>query len=254
MLCAAAGIDHAGLIRDPDLPLGAAAGSLAVHAARRLRREPVSRILGHRAFWGLSFTVTPAVLDPRPETEGLVDSVLDSIGGRRGAALAILDLGTGTGAILAALLRDLPLARGLGIDRSFEACRIARRNLLDLGLGERAALVCGDWATALRGRFDIVVSNPPYIATGDLAGLERDVREHDPIAALDGGPDGLDAYRAIAPRLGDRLWPGGVAAFECGAGQGPDVATLLRDGGLAGPSIYLDLAGHDRVVIGVKPA
>lgn len=241
------------MIRDPDLALGAAAEALAAFVSRRLRGEPVSRILGHREFWGLSFALGPAVLDPRPETEGLVGSVLDAIRERRDRPLAILDLGIGSGAILAALLRELPLARGIGVDRSLAACRIARRNLTSLEVGARAALICGDWTNSLRARFDIVVSNPPYIATADLAALERDVRDYDPKSALDGGEDGLEAYRALAPRLDDVLAPGGVAAFECGANQGASVATLMRDGGLHGASVYLDLAGHDRVVMGVKP-
>ena len=253
LVCAAAGLDHAGLIRDPDVPLGEAAAPLATYATRRLRHEPVSRILGRREFWGLPFAIAPAVLDPRPETEGLVASVLDAIGMRRAESLTILDLGTGSGAILAALLRELPVATGMGLDRSRDACRIARDNLAALGVGARAAVVCGDWtASVAPHRFDIVVSNPPYIATADLAHLARDVREYDPAPALDGGADGLAAYRAIVPALDGLLRSGGVAAFECGSGQGASVADLMAAAGLAGAAVYRDLAGHDRVVIALK--
>jgi release factor glutamine methyltransferase len=201
LLCAAVGTDHAGLLRDPEAPLGAGAANLARFAARRLDREPVSRILGRREFWGLPFAIAPAVLDPRPETEGLVASILDAIGGRRHARLHVLDLGVGSGAILAALLHELPSAQGVGVDRSFEACRIARHNLATLGLSDRSVLVCGDWAASIAAKFDICVSNPPYIETGALAELDRDVRDYDPMAALDGGADGLAAYRAIVPPL-----------------------------------------------------
>lgn len=255
LVCAACGIDHAGLIRDPDVPLGAAAAdTLASHEGRRLAGEPVSRILGRREFWGLPFAVTPAVLDPRPETEGLVAAVLDAIGGRRPAPLEILDIGVGSGAILAALLHELPGARGVGVDRSQAACRVAHRNLQALGLADRALIVCGHWTEAVAARFDIVVSNPPYITAADLDGLAPEVRDHDPQAALDGGGDGLDAYRAIVPCLPALLRPAATAAFECGAGQGDAVSGLMRAANFADVAVYRDLAGLDRVVIGSSPA
>jgi release factor glutamine methyltransferase len=222
-------------------------------AARRLDREPVSRIFGRREFWGLPFVIDGAVLDPRPETEGLVGAALDALGGRRSDPLQILDLGVGSGAILAALLSELPEAEGLGIDCSLAACRVARANLDALGLKSRAAIACGRWLDTVGGVFDLIVSNPPYIARDELIALEPEVRRHDPAAALDGGVDGLEAYRAITPGLRFRLRPGGVAAFECGAGQGAAVASLMRAAGFADPAIYLDLEGRDRVVLGVAP-
>ncbi len=247
---AACGIDHAGLIRDPATPLGqAAANTLSSLGVRRMSGEPVSRILGRREFWGLQFAIGPGVLDPRPDTEGVVGAVLDAVGGRRDAPLRILDLGTGSGAILCALLHELPGACGVGIDRSLAACRVARANAAALGLGARAAIVCGSWSDAIAARYDIVVANPPYIPSGDIACLAREVREHDPIRALDGGTDGLEAYRAIVPRLAVLLAMGGVAALECGWDQGRMVAELLATG-LVETRVLKDLAGHDRVVIG----
>ena len=251
LVCAACGIDHLSLIRDPDLPLGAgAAAALADFAARRLAREPVSRVLGRREFWGLPFVVTPDVLDPRPETEGLVGSVLDVLGGRGATPLRLLDLGTGTGAILAALLHDLPTAFGVGLDRSPQACRVAATNIRTLGFHTRAGVVCGSWTAPLGGTFDAIVSNPPYIPSREIAGLAAEVRDHDPNVALDGGPDGLDAYRTLLPGICARLAPGGVAAVECGWDQGDAVGTLFREVGLAGVMVYRDLAGHQRVVLG----
>ena len=252
LVCAACGIDHATLVRDPESPLGPAADALSRLVARRLARVPLSRLLGRREFWGLPFAIGPEVLDPRPETEGVVGAVLDAIGGRRATPLRLLDLGTGSGAILCALLHELPGAFGVGLDRSAAACRLARGNAATLGLAGRAAFACGSWADALGGRFDAIVANPPYIPRGDLAGLEPEVREHDPAAALDGGADGLDAFRAIVPQLAGLLAPAGVAAFECGHEQGEPVAALLR-ARLAEVRVLKDLAGHDRVVFGVSP-
>ena len=252
LVCAACGIDHAGLIRDPDLPLGAAADVLTAYAARRLDHMPVSRILGRREFWGLPFAIGPDVLDPRPETEGVVGSVLDALANRRETDLRVLDLGTGSGAILCALMRELPRAVGIGVDRSRAACRVARENVESLGVSSRASIVCGSWADALAGGFDVVVSNPPYIPRPDLANLDREVREHDPSQALDGGTDGLDAYHAIAPRLQALLRPAGVAVLECGWNQGEAVATLVRRH-LDGAMVYKDFAGYDRIVVAHNP-
>ena len=233
------------------MPLGDAAHSLSKLAAARLARVPVSRLLGWREFWGLPFALQPEVLDPRPETEGVVGAVLDAIGGRRSGALRLLDLGTGSGAILCALLHELPGGFGLGLDRSPSACRVARANADALGLGSRTAFACGSWGDALAGRFDVVVSNPPYIPRGDLAGLEPEVRDHDPLAALDGGADGLEAYRAISVQFGKLLAPGGVVAVECGHDQGAAVAALLGAGArLLDLRVLKDIAGHDRVIVG----
>ena len=252
LLCAALAIDHAGLIRDPDIPLGAAATVLRAFAARRLAREPVSRILGRREFWGLPFTITPAVLDPRPDTEILVETVLRAMTARRGEALVILDLGTGSGAILCALLHELTAATGLGVDRSFQACRVARDNLRALGLDGRGCVIQGAWTEAVAGSFDIVVSNPPYIRSDDLASLDVDVRAHDPALALDGGADGLAAYRAILPAAFHHLAPDGIAAFEVGSTQAREVAAMARAAGFGEAVVVPDLAGHGRVVV-AKP-
>ena len=252
LLCDACGIDHADLIRDPDALLGAAAPVLDGYLKRRLADEPVSRILGRREFWGLNVLVTPDVLDPRPETEGVVGAVLEAIGGRRDTALRILDLGTGSGAILCALLHELPHAFGVGVDRSLAACRVAGANAQTLGLHSRAAIICADYVESIGARFDIVVSNPPYIKTDVIDALERAIRYYDPPLALDGGVDGLSAYRAILPHLATLLNAGGVAAFECGYDEGALVAAMMRNGGLGKITIIRDLAGHERVVTAVK--
>ena len=250
LVCAALGIDHAALIRDPAAPVGAAAARLSRYAVRRLRHEPVARILGRKEFWGLPLTIGPAVLDPRPETELVVEVVLERLAGRRADPLRILDLGTGSGAILAALLQDLPAAFGVGVDRSLAACRIARQNCRTLGFATRAAIVCGCWSESLAGRFDVVVSNPPYVAAADLAGLAPEVRCHDPVLALDGGADGLDPYRAIIPCLPGVLAADGIAVFEGGSTQGDAIATLMGTADLAEIVVRHDLAGHARVVAG----
>ena len=252
LLLAAAGLDRLALVLDPDRPLGAdAAARLDGWVARRAAREPVSRILGRRDFWGLTLRVTPDVLDPRPDTETLVAAVLDALGPRRGEPLRLLDLGTGSGAILCALLSELPQASGWAVDRSATACAVARENLAANGFAPRSLVLQGDWAGALAsGRLDVVVSNPPYIESAVIPSLDREVREHDPASALDGGADGLDCYRSLAADLTRLLAPGGIAAFEIGKGQDEDVSGLMRAAGLAGVSVRPDLAGIARVVIG----
>ena len=252
LLCAAAGIDRAGLVRDPDVPLGPEPAALfETYLRRRSAREPVSRILGRREFWGLDLMVTPAVLDPRPDTETLVSAVLEIVGRDRGHAWRILDLGTGSGALLCALLSELPTAQGWGVDRSFAACAVARQNLLHHNLGSRGLVLQGDWAASLPEQsFDFVLSNPPYVETAIIAGLDPGVRDHDPHAALDGGADGLAAYRAITEQLPLLLAPAGHALFEVGAGQAGEVAKLLQQADLTRIRTHRDLAGIDRVVAG----
>ncbi len=252
LLCAAAGLDRLTLIRDPDRPLSAeAAARFVAFLNRRLAREPVSRILGYREFWGLTLHVTPDVLDPRPDTETLVEAVLATVKGRRSHPWRVLDLGTGSGAILCALLHELPAAQGWAVDRSAAACRVAHRNLASCGLAERSLVVQGDWVAGLAAHsFDLVVSNPPYIETEAIAGLDRDVREHDPLPALDGGADGLAAYRILAADLPRLLVPGGLAGFEIGQGQGAAVSALMSGAGLHELMIYPDLAGTARVILG----
>lgn len=252
LLLAAAGLDRLAFILDPDRPFQPeAAARLDGWVARRAAREPVSRILGRRDFWGMTLTVTPDVLDPRPDTETLVSAVLDALGPRRGEALRLLDLGTGSGAILCALLSELPQATGLAVDRSAAACAVARGNLAVHGFAQRSLVLQGDWAAALGpGRFDGVVSNPPYIESAVIPGLDRDVREHDPATALDGGVDGLDCYRILASDLPRLLAPNGIAAFEIGQGQDHDVSGLMRAAGLVEVGVRPDLAGIGRVVVG----
>lgn len=221
--------------------------------ARRIAGEPVARILGEKEFWSLPFTLSPDTLVPRPDTETLVEEAL-ALRPDRAAPLRMLDLGTGTGAILAALLVEYPAAFGIGVDRSEGAARTARANLARLGLGDRSLIVVGDWAGALRGPFDLVVSNPPYIPSAAIAGLDVDVRAHDPMAALDGGVSGLDAYAAIAAMLPGLLPPGGLCVLELGFGQEGDVAALLRAAGLQVPrAARPDLGGIPRALSAMRP-
>jgi release factor glutamine methyltransferase len=219
---------------------------------RRLAGEPISRILGHREFWSLDFTLGPATLVPRPETETVVEAALAALPkAARSQPITIADLGTGSGAILLALLQELPNARGVGTDRSEAALRVARANANRFGLGARADFVACDFGAALRGgAFDLVVSNPPYIETAAIAALSIEVRAHEPRLALDGGVDGLDAYRSIAAELPRLLRPGGIAVLELGAGQERAVAGLLAERHLVPqlPARY-DLAGCPRALM-----
>lgn len=249
LLCAALGIDHAELVRDPDCPLGPGAAVVAAFAVRRLRREPVSRITGLRDFWQARFSIGPAVLDPRPATETLIETVLDHAARFPRENWRILDLGTGSGAILCSLLQSLPGALAVGTDISFAACAIARGNLAALGLARRGLVVCGDWTLATRGPFDVIVSNPPYVTRREISRLAPEVRDHDPWLALDGGEDGLAAYREIIPACRDLLAPDGFIALEVGAGQHPAVESLLSGTFGAAVKARLDLDGHRRVVL-----
>jgi release factor glutamine methyltransferase len=249
LLCAALGVDHAALIRDPDCPLGSSAVTVISFAARRLQREPVSRILGHREFWQARFKIAQSVLDPRPESETLVEAVLAHAARFPRKNWRILDLGTGSGAILCSALQSLPRSSGVGVDISPAACAIARDNLATLGLESRGAIVCGDWTRALRGRFDVIVSNPPYVASGAIACLEPEVRDHDPRLALDGGEDGLAAYRELIPALPELLAPRGAIALEVGAGQYAAVEALLTGRFESHAEATLDLHGCRRVVL-----
>ncbi|QEE37731.1 MULTISPECIES: peptide chain release factor N(5)-glutamine methyltransferase [unclassified Methylobacterium] len=243
-------LDVRDLLLDGDRILDAQAGdALDAAFARRLAGEPVARILGAWEFWGLPFRLAPETLVPRPDTETLVAAAL-ACAPDRAAPLRCLDLGTGSGCILVALLSELPQANGLGLDRSPAALRIARHNAVANGVGGRAAFAAGDWCDALRGGFDLVVSNPPYIVRHVIQHLDRDVRLHDPHAALDGGPDGLDAYRRILDGVRDAalLAPGGRLLLEIGYDQAEAVRTLGRGAGYADLGLRRDLAGHDRVL------
>lgn len=231
-------------LRDPVDPAAAARFEAAI--AARLRRQPVAQITGRRQFWGRGFAVTPDVLDPRPETETLVAAALAR------PAVRVLDLGTGSGCILLTLLAEWPCATGLGTDLSAPALAVAAANAAALGLAGRADLRRGDWTgcidAASDGPFDLIVSNPPYIAAADMAGLAPDVRDWEPHGALTPGGDGLAAYRAILPALPALLAPGGRVLLEIGAAQGAAVAAIARAAGLARIAVLPDMDGRDRVV------
>jgi release factor glutamine methyltransferase len=219
---------------------------------RRCNREPVSRILGERDFFGRTFLVTPAVLDPRPDSETVIEEALAiaALAGWRERAIRILDIGTGSGALLATLLAELPRATGLGTDMSEEALQVAEVNADRLGVSERAAFAQHDALDGIEGPFDLVVCNPPYIATEEIAGLASEVRDHDPHAALDGGADGLNVYRKIIPQL-PRVLTSGWVIFEVGLGQAGAVERMLREvAGTRAQSMRIrrDLGGHERSV------
>ncbi|HET8726651.1 MAG TPA: peptide chain release factor N(5)-glutamine methyltransferase [Alphaproteobacteria bacterium] len=248
----ALGLDRSRMLAERDRTVTAAERERVERlVARRLAREPVSRILGMREFWSLEFVLSPATLDPRPDTETVVEAALALVPDRRGP-LRLLDLGTGTGCLLLALLSELPNAVGIGVDRDAEAAATARCNAVRLGLSGRAAFAIGDWGTALGGGFDLVVSNPPYIAEHEMSGLAPEVVRFDPTAALVAGPDGLAAYRAIAADLHRLMAPGGRVVLEVGRGQASAVTDLLARSGVVDLGVRLDLAGIPRVVCGGK--
>jgi release factor glutamine methyltransferase len=247
----ALGLDHASLVRDGERGLdGSDIAPIEALAARRLAGEPVARITGVKEFWGLPFQVTPAVLVPRPDTETVVETALALIDrdGARSRRLRIADLGTGSGAILVALLHELPDAWGIGTDCDTAALATARANALRLGVAARASFVACDFGAALAGGSDVVVANPPYIAADEIAALAPEVRDFDPRGALDGGPDGLGAHRAIAADAGRLLAPGGHLVMEIGAGQAEAVSVLAAAAGLGSISVAPDLTGIGRVV------
>lgn len=222
---------------------------LEAFATRRLKGEPVVRILGEKEFWGLSFKLNAATLVPRPETELLVERGLEVIGALDGAR--ILDLGTGTGCIPIALLTEYSDVSAVAVDLSAEALEMARFNANRHGVGDRFRTLKGSWFDPLEPgeRFDLITSNPPYIETSVIAGLMPEVREHDPRLALDGGPDGLAAYRAIAAEAGLFLAGDGVLLLEIGSGQGSTVSDILVGAGFAEVEVLPDLAGLDRMVV-----
>jgi release factor glutamine methyltransferase len=256
LLGAALGLDLTGLIKAASRLLTSDESiRLEDFARRRINGEPVARILGAREFWGLSLKLSAATLVPRPDTETVVELALELV--RACPApdhpLRIADIGTGSGAILLALLSELPGAHGVGTDVSEEALQTAHNNAIDLGLADRADFIACDYAAALSGPFDLVVSNPPYIRSADIAGLATEVRDHDPIRALDGGADGLDAYRALVPQAVQLLAPNGALVVEVGPGQDSEVGGLMTTAGLTleGPA-RADLAGIRRAVAGRK--
>jgi release factor glutamine methyltransferase len=249
LLGAASGLDMATLIaRDRDAMPAIEQARYDAHLKRRAMGEPVARILGEAEFWGLRLKLNAATLVPRPDTETLVEAVLEATRGLP-PNIAIADLGTGSGAIAIALLTELAEARVIATDISEDALRAARENAERHGVADRIRFAKADFVEDIGGPFDIVVSNPPYIRSESISGLPAEVREHDPRAALDGGGDGLDAYRAILSRAGKLLSESGVLALEVGYDQADSVAALCRRSGLLGVEFRRDLAGHGRVVI-----
>jgi len=254
LLCHAATLTHESFVaRAGEALQPEAAARLEALVRRRVSREPISRITGTREFYGRSFLVDGSALDPRPDTETLIEVALALIEktGRREEPLRLLDLGTGTGCILLTLLDELPKARGFGTDLSPAALCLAEANARRLGVADRAFFLASDWLDAIHGEFDLIVSNPPYIASGEIERLAPEVAHHDPYLALDGGADGLEAYRRIAAGAARLLAPKGAILVEIGASQAPAVAGLLRDGGFLvandGPSF--DLGERPRVVV-----
>ena len=248
LLEVAAGVSRTDILTDPYRPLTPEqATTLDGFIERRLKREPVSRILGRKGFWKILLNVTPDVLSPRPDTEALLDVILLAFPPER--AFEMIDLGTGSGAILLAVLSERWGARGVGTDISTEAIAVARENAANLDLNGRTTFLRTDWATGFAdASFDLVVSNPPYIPSGDIAGLDPEVRDHDPHLALDGGPDGLKAYRDLIPEIGRIMKPGGIFAVEIGWDQGAAVKGLFEAAGFTDVKIVKDLADRDRVV------
>ncbi|WP_395445779.1 peptide chain release factor N(5)-glutamine methyltransferase [Caulobacter sp. UC70_42] len=252
MLEVAAGVTRTEIVTDPYRELTTEQqATLEDYLARRARREPVSHIIGRKGFWKILLQVNKNVLTPRPETEVIVDEVLKAFPEQM--PFSMLDLGVGSGTILLAVLAERPAAKGLGVDASAEALAVARDNAASLDLNNRAALMHGDWTAGLGdGGFDVVVSNPPYIPTAVIDTLEPEVRDYEPRLALDGGGDGLDAYRLLAPEILRVLKPGGMFAVEIGYDQSKDVEALFKAAGAQQVKTIKDLSTHDRVVTGVK--
>ena len=254
LVCHALGMDRLTLLREPHRPLGQQAAALISAAHRRLAHEPVSRIIGERYFWGRPFKITPATLDPRADSETLVAAALELAGPiqeRCKRPLQLLDLGTGTGCLILTLLAELPDTTGVGVDISPDAIAVATENAASLGLANRVVFSCGAWAHDVAGPFDIIVSNPPYIRQADLDGLAPDVARYDPMLALDGGADGLAAYREILATP-VKLAEHGALLFEVGQGQADEVQALLalRFAGAGNLTAHRwrDLADIERVV------
>jgi release factor glutamine methyltransferase len=244
ILEAATGLDRAALLREPERPIDPA--PYRAMLARRAAREPVAYILGWQEFWSLRFAVSPATLIPRADSETLIEAALAA---RPGGVGRILDLGTGTGCLLLAALSEFDGAWGVGVDRDPAAAALAWRNAEALGLAGRCGIVAADWAAPLRGRFDLVLSNPPYIESGVVPGLMPEVSRFEPARALDGGADGLVAYRAIVAQLLGLLAPGGVAVLELGLGQGAAVTALAQAAGFERIGTRRDLAGIERALV-----
>lgn len=245
LLAHALGTTPSALTRDPARPVDAA--TIEALVARRAAHEPIALILGKREFWSLDFAVSPATLIPRPDSETLIAAALASFADRD-PPHCVLDLGTGTGCLLLAVLSEFRAAFGVGVDLSFPAVALAKRNAAMLDMSTRADFLSGDWASALDGRFDLILSNPPYIPTSQLGRLMPEVAHFEPWSALDGGLDGYSAYRHLIPDLARLLAPNGVAVLELGAGQAPMVARLALDAGFAS-RLHHDLSGIARALV-----
>lgn len=243
LLAYAEGCDQAALL-DGGRPVDEARYAAVI--ARRAAREPLAYITGRQEFWSLSFAVSPATLIPRPDSETVVEAALAVF--PRDARGPVLDLGTGTGCLLLAILHERRAAWGVGVDRAPAAARLAAGNAAALGLADRAGFIAGHWDRALGGRFALIVANPPYIEGDALAALQPDVARWEPRRALDGGADGLDAYRELLAALPQRLSPGGYAVMELGAGQGQAVSAMAHGSGLQIVATRADLAGHVRAL------
>jgi release factor glutamine methyltransferase len=244
----ALGVDAAFVLGYPERSMPPAARErLCDLTTRRARHEPFSRLRGMREFWSLNFALSPETLDPRPDSETLIEAAIETLPADR--LLKIVDFGTGSGCLLLALLSELPLAWGLGIDLSPGAVATARRNAAALGLAERARFAAADWGEALGGTVDVILANPPYIPGDEIRSLAPEVAEYDPRLALDGGADGLAAYRRLAPAAERLLKPTGYGFFEFGAGQAAAVAEIMAGVGLAVSDTRRDLAGIERCLI-----
>lgn len=252
LLEAAAGVSRTDIVTDPYREIAAdQAATLDDYLARRVAREPVSHILGRKGFWKILLNVNRDVLTPRPDSEVIVDLVLKSI--PEGRKFDILDLGVGSGAIILAILAERPAARGVGIELSPEALAVARENAANLGLDGRIALLRGDWTSGLADEsFEVVVANPPYIRSSEIETLEPEVKDYEPRLALDGGADGLDAYRVLVDQILRVLKPGGAFHVEIGHDQSKEVEALFKAAGALMVETTRDLADKDRVVSGVK--
>jgi release factor glutamine methyltransferase len=253
LLQAAAGIPVATQIAFPERTIAPdAAARFDALLERRVRREPMAHILGQREFWSLAFKVTADTLDPRPDSETLVQAVLDQVP-ERSAPVRLVDFGTGTGCLLLSLLHELPNAVGLGVDASAAALAIAAENANALGLAQRTTFRRGHWDDGIEPGFDIVLSNPPYIPSGDIPGLQPEVASFEPRLALDGGADGLDAYRRLGPAAMRLLVSDGLAALEIGIGQGDSVRRMMAAAGLRHIATARDLAAVERCLLFRKP-
>jgi release factor glutamine methyltransferase len=249
LVAAALGWEVARVLGFSELEMTTAANQrLETLLVRRSAREPVSRILGYREFWSLRFVLSADTLDPRADSETLIEASLAALDDRE-RAYRVLDFGTGTGCLLLALLAELPHAVGIGTDCSQGALETARQNAAALDLGDRARFVRGNWGDGLSGQWDVVLANPPYVASRELDGLMPEVARYEPRLALDGGADGLTAYRALAPEIARLLAPAGIAVIEVGAGQAPAVAATMAGAGLVLRAIRHDLSGVDRCLV-----